>query len=43
MNKKSRTSFRDFRSWIDKQNLKFVERQKKAKEKLLSQREKVMT
>ncbi|MBA0744576.1 hypothetical protein Gogos_007191 [Gossypium gossypioides] len=30
----------DFRSWIDKQNLKFVERQKKAKEKLLSQREK---
>nr|KJB52965.1 hypothetical protein B456_008G285600 [Gossypium raimondii] len=30
----------EFRSWIDKQNLKFVERQKKAKEKLLSQREK---
>ncbi|XVF12330.1 hypothetical protein REPUB_Repub08aG0107200 [Reevesia pubescens] len=30
----------DFRSWIDEQNSKFVEKEKKAKEKLLAQREK---
>ncbi|XP_039042886.1 uncharacterized protein LOC120181934 isoform X1 [Hibiscus syriacus] len=29
----------EFRSWIDEQNLKFVEKEKKAKEKLLSRRE----